>query len=62
MSVRPSICPHGTTRLPLDGFSWNLILENFSKICRENSSFNQIRQEFTWRPIYILYHISLIFS
>jgi hypothetical protein len=21
MSVRPSICPHGTTRLPLDGFS-----------------------------------------
>jgi len=21
--------PHGTTRLPLDGFSWNLIFENF---------------------------------
>ena len=29
--------PLGTTRLPLDGFSWNLIFENFSKICRENS-------------------------
>ena len=21
MSVRPSVCPHGTSRLPLDGFS-----------------------------------------
>ena len=26
-SVRRSICPHRTTRLPLDGFSYNLILE-----------------------------------
>jgi hypothetical protein len=34
MSVRP----HGTTRLPLDGFSWILIFGYFSKICRENSS------------------------
>ena len=25
--VRPSICPHGTTRLPLDGFSWKAILK-----------------------------------
>jgi hypothetical protein len=25
MSVSPSIRPHGTTWLPLDGFSWNLI-------------------------------------
>ena len=24
-----SVCPHGTTRLPLDGFSWNLIFEDF---------------------------------
>jgi len=29
MSVRS----HGTTRLPLDGFSWNLIFEDLSKIC-----------------------------
>ena len=29
--------PHGTTRLPLDGFSWNLMFEYFSKICGENS-------------------------
>jgi len=28
----------GTNRLPLDGFSCNLISEHFSKICRENSS------------------------
>jgi hypothetical protein len=32
MSVRL----YGTTRLPLDGFSWNLIFEYFSKICGEN--------------------------
>jgi hypothetical protein len=29
--------PHGTYRLPLDGFSWNLAFENFPKICRQNS-------------------------
>ena len=33
MSVRP----HGTARLPPDGFSWSL--KDLSKICRENSSF-----------------------
>jgi hypothetical protein len=35
MSVRSSVClyvrPHGTTGLPLEGFSWNLIFEYFSK-------------------------------
>ena len=40
-----SVRLHGTTRLSLDGFSWNLILEYFSKICRENSSFINIWQE-----------------
>ena len=29
MSVCPSAFPHGTTRLPLDGLSWNLIFEYF---------------------------------
>jgi len=38
-SVRSSVCPHGTTRLPLDGFSWYLIYEYFSKIYRERSRF-----------------------
>ena len=32
----------GTTRLPLDGFSLNLILEDFSKLCQENSSVAKI--------------------
>jgi len=27
--VSPPIRPHGTTRLPLDSFSWNSILEDF---------------------------------
>ena len=31
-----SVCPHGTTRLPLDGFSWNLTFELISKIYGEN--------------------------
>jgi len=35
MSVRLSVCQHGTTRLPLDGFSWNLILEYFLKMSRK---------------------------
>jgi len=29
MSVCLSICLHGRTWLPLDGFSWNLIQEHF---------------------------------
>jgi hypothetical protein len=38
LSVRPSSCPHRTSRLPLEGFSCNLIFECFSKICPENST------------------------
>jgi hypothetical protein len=40
-----SVCVHGTIRLPLDEFRWNLILQRFSKICQEISSFIKIRQE-----------------
>jgi hypothetical protein len=29
--VCPSVLPHGTTRFSLDGFSWNLLLDCFSK-------------------------------
>jgi len=36
MSVRP----HGTTQLPLDGSSRNLIFNYFSKICREINKFH----------------------
>jgi hypothetical protein len=38
LSVCSSVRPHGTTRLPLDEFSLNLIFEYFSKICGKNSS------------------------
>ena len=34
-----SIRPHGTTRLKLEGFSRNFILERFGEICCENSVF-----------------------
>jgi len=42
LSVRSSFCPHAITRLPLDGFSRNMIFEYYSEICRENSSFIKI--------------------
>jgi hypothetical protein len=42
--VRPSLHPHGITRLPLDGFSLNLIFQYFSKICRGNQSYIKIWQ------------------
>ena len=45
MSACPSVCLHGTTRFTVDpGFSWNSILEIFSKIYRENSSFAEMWQ------------------
>jgi len=40
-----SVRPHRTTWLPLYGFSWNLVFEYFSKICRENSRVIKIWQE-----------------
>jgi len=45
LSVCPSLCPHETTRLRMEALSLNLILENISKFCRENSSFIKIWQE-----------------
>jgi len=38
LSVRRTVCPHGTNGLPLGGFSSNFIFEYFLKICRENSN------------------------
>ena len=35
MSVHMSVCPRETFRLPLDGFSWNLIFEYFSETRRK---------------------------
>jgi len=37
-----SVHPHGITRLQLDGFSWNFVLEHVLKISQENSSFFKI--------------------
>jgi len=45
MSDCPSVCPHGTTRLPLDGLSLNLMFKCFTKTCQENSSFTKIGKE-----------------
>jgi len=60
--VCPTVRPHRITRRPLDGFSLNLVFENFSKICRENSSFIETGQES--RALYVktnihFRHISL---
>jgi hypothetical protein len=55
-SVLPSVRPHGSTRLPLDGFSWKFIFEYFQVFCRENSSSLTSHKKsgyFTWRPMYI---------
>jgi hypothetical protein len=40
-----SNCPHGTTQLPIDGFSWNSKFVYFFKICQGNSSFIKIGHE-----------------
>jgi hypothetical protein len=46
ISFTPSVCPHGTTRPPVDGFSWNLTFEYFSKIFKENSGLINIEEEY----------------
>jgi len=43
--VCPSVCPHGTARLPLDGFSSYLIFERLSTICRVNLIFISINNQ-----------------
>jgi hypothetical protein len=35
MCVRPSVWPYGTTRLPLDGFSWNFMWVFFENLSRK---------------------------
>ena len=57
-SIRLSVCPHGTTRLPLDGYSWNLIFEYFSKIRRETLANNQLDALFHVFIYFISLHVS----
>jgi len=45
ISGRLSVRPHGKTRLLLNGFSRNLIFQDFSKIYNTNSSFTKIGRE-----------------
>jgi len=45
MSICPSVRPHGTTRLPPEGFLRNFILENSYKIRRDDSIFIKIGQK-----------------
>jgi len=61
MSPRPSVHPHGTTRLPLDGFSWNFVFDYFSKVCLIQVSLKSKKRHryFTWSHIYIYDSISL---
>jgi hypothetical protein len=63
ISLRPYVPPNRATRPPLNRFSRNLIIyEDFSRICRENSSFMKMEQNnwsFSLRPTYLFDHISL---
>jgi hypothetical protein len=96
ISVCPSVRPHGTARLPLNGFSWNFIFQYFSKSDKNNGTLHDMVWydmiwydmiydmiwymiwydmiwyicklqlgshavavvQYTWRPMYIFYHIS----
>ena len=60
--VRPSACK--TTRLSRDGYAQNLIFEFFSRKSVEEIQIslksNNNNRHYTWRPICIFDHISLI--
>ena len=62
VTVHPSVCLCGTTWLPLDGFLWNLIFENFFKPVEKiqvwlKSDLNKVY--FALRPMYIYDNILL---
>jgi hypothetical protein len=58
MSFRLSVRPHGTSRLPRKGFSWNLIYEDFPKISRDILSFIKIGPEY--RVLYMKTNINFL--
>jgi len=57
--VRPSVRPHGTTRLPLKRIFMKFV-EKIQVLLKSDK--NIWYSYFTWRPIYIFYHISLTSS
>jgi hypothetical protein len=55
MSVHPSVCPHRTARLALNGFSWNSIVAYFSIIVYKilvPLKLDKSNGYLTWCPIY----------
>jgi hypothetical protein len=63
ISVVMSVCPHGTTGLPRDGFSWQLICEYFPKPRGDQVLLKSDKSNghFTWRPVCMVDHIFLEF-
>jgi hypothetical protein len=57
-----SVRPHGTTRLPLDGFSWSLIFifPNCVENIEVSLKFHKINEYYPWRLICIFDHKSVI--
>jgi len=52
-----AFCPHGTTRLTLNGFSLNVIFEHFPKYVENIQDLLKLDNNnecFIWRPIHIL--------
>jgi len=63
LSVCLPVCPHGTTRLPLDGFPSNMMFETFTKISPKIQVLltpNKYIGYFTWRPMYNYDYVSHI--
>jgi hypothetical protein len=58
ISISLSVRAHGTSWPPLDGFSYDLIIEKFSKI-QVSLKFDKNNGYFTWRRVYIYDNISL---
>ena len=52
-----SVPPHGTNRLTLEGFLWNLIYQYVLKFCRENSSCIKI-----WQQVWVLYMKAYVYK
>jgi hypothetical protein len=65
LSVSPSVLPHGTTRLSLDEYSWNLICEDFFENLSRKFKFSlksdKNKGYFTWRSIKILSYLAQFF-
>ena len=61
-SVHPSPRPHSTTLLPPEGFSWNLMFECFSKMCRKKIEFHYNLTRMTGTLHKDLYTFTIFFS